>query len=169
MVFVAFARAFSGLSKQGPLFVVVAEPRPWAHRLQRSCLTDSWLEHTGSVVVAPGLSCSAAWGILPGQGSVVVAPGLSCSAGWGILPGQGSVVVAHGLSCSAAWGILPGQGSVVVAHGFSCSAAWGVFPGQGSNPCTRIGRVLIHCATRKSKIKTLHVRYDSRKWRYLCI
>ena len=148
MVFVAFARAFSGLSKQGPLFVVVAEPRPWAHRLQRSCLTDSWLEHTGSVVVAPGLSCSAAWGILPGQGSVVVAPGLSCSAGWGI---------------------LPGQGSVVVAHGFSCSAAWGIFPGQGSNPCTRIGRVLIHCATRKSKIKTLHVRYDSRKWRYLCI
>ena len=147
MVFVAFARAFSSLSEQGPLSIVVAEPRPWAHRLQRSWLTDSWLEHTGSVVVAHGLSCSAAWGILPGQGSVVV---------------------AHGLSCSAAWGILPGQGSVVVVHGLSCSAAWGILPGQGSNPCPRIGRVLIHCATGKSKI-TLHVKYDSRKWRYLCI
>ena len=147
MVFVAFARAFSSLSEQGPLSIVVAEPRPWAHRLQRSWLTDSWLEHTGSVVVAHGLSCSA---------------------GWGILPGQSSVVVAHGLSCSAAWGILPGQGSVVVVHGLSCSAAWGILPGQGSNPCPRIGRVLIHCATGKSKI-TLHVKYDSRKWRYLCI
>ena len=68
-------RAFSSCGKRGLLFVavrgllnvvasLVAEYGAWA-----SVVVAHGLQSTGSVVVAPRLSCSAACGILPDQGS----------------------------------------------------------------------------------------------------
>ena len=59
------ARAFSSCGKRGPLFIAMRGPLTIAvslvakHRLRRA----------GSVIVAHGLSRSAACGILPDQGS----------------------------------------------------------------------------------------------------
>ena len=64
------ARAFSSCSKWRPLFIAVRRPLIIVaslvaeHRLQTRRLSNS-----GSVIVAHGLSCSAACGILPDQGS----------------------------------------------------------------------------------------------------
>ena len=58
------ARAFSSCSKQGPLFIAVCGP------LSRPLLLwSTGSRRAGSVVVAHGLSCSAACGIFPDQGS----------------------------------------------------------------------------------------------------
>ena len=59
------ARAFSSCGKWGPLFIVVRGPLTIWPLLLRS--TGS--RRAGSVVVAHGLSCSAACGIFPDQGS----------------------------------------------------------------------------------------------------
>ena len=59
------ARAFSSCGKRGPLFITVRGPLTIAASLVGS--TGS--RCAGSVVVAHGLSCSAACGIFPDQGS----------------------------------------------------------------------------------------------------
>ena len=64
-------RALSSCGEQGPLFVAVRGPIAVAslvaeHELQAH--VPQQLRHAGSVVVAHGLSCSVARGILPDQG-----------------------------------------------------------------------------------------------------
>ena len=54
------ARAFSSCSERGPLFTAVRGPFP---------LRSTGSRRAGLVVVAHGLSCSAACGIFPDQGS----------------------------------------------------------------------------------------------------
>ena len=78
------ARAFSICGERGLLFVAVcvlliAVAPLVQHRLQARGLQQLW--HAGSVVVDLGLQSA---------GSVVVAHGLSCSAACGIFPDQGS-------------------------------------------------------------------------------
>ena len=64
---------FSSCGEWGPLFVAVHGPLTVvaslvaAHRLQAREPQQSW--HVGPAVVAHGLSCSEACGILPDQGS----------------------------------------------------------------------------------------------------
>ena len=53
-------RAFSSCGKRGPLFIAVRGPLS---------LQSTGSRRAGSVIVAHGLSCSAACGILPDQGS----------------------------------------------------------------------------------------------------
>ena len=53
-------RAFSSCGERGPLFITVRGPL---------LLRSTGSRPTGSVIVAHGLSCSAACGILPDQGS----------------------------------------------------------------------------------------------------
>ena len=70
-------RAFSSCGERGPLFIAVCGPFTIAaslvaeHRLQTLRLNScgSQAPGAGSVVVAHGLSCSAACGIFPDQGS----------------------------------------------------------------------------------------------------
>ena len=65
--------AFSSCSKRGLLFIVVCglliavASLVAEHGLQAHGLQQLW--HAGSVVVAHGLSCSAACGVFPDQGS----------------------------------------------------------------------------------------------------
>ena len=80
------ARAFSSCGEWGLLFVAVrglliavSLVAVAEHRLQVHGLQQLW--HVGSVVVVRGHQ---------GSGSVVVAYGLSCSAACGIFPDQGS-------------------------------------------------------------------------------
>ena len=54
------ARAFFSCDERGPLFIAVRGPFP---------LPSTGSRRAGSVVVAHGLSCSAACGIFPDQGS----------------------------------------------------------------------------------------------------
>ena len=58
-------RAFSSCGKRGPLFIAVHGPLTIAASLVGS--TGS--RRAGSVIMAHGLSCSVACGILPDQGS----------------------------------------------------------------------------------------------------
>ena len=60
------ARAFSSCGKWGPLFIALRGPLTIADSL---FLWSTGSRRTGSVVVAHGLSCSVACGILPDQGS----------------------------------------------------------------------------------------------------
>ena len=72
-VFVAARRLFSSCGEQGLLSIVVhrllivVASLVAEHGLQVCGLQQLW--HAGSVVVAHGLSCSAACGIFPDQGS----------------------------------------------------------------------------------------------------
>ena len=59
------ARAFSSCGKQGPLFIAVRGPLT----IRGLSLRSTSSRRTGSVIVAHGLSCSAACGIFPDQGS----------------------------------------------------------------------------------------------------
>ena len=59
------ARTFSTYGKRGPLFIVVRGPLT----IVASLVAEHRLRRAGSVVVAHGLSCSAAYGIFPDQGS----------------------------------------------------------------------------------------------------
>ena len=61
------ARAFSSCGKRGPLFIVVRGPLTIAASPIADRSTGS--RRARSVVVAHGLSCSAACGIFPDQGS----------------------------------------------------------------------------------------------------
>ena len=123
---------------------------------RRLLLRSTGSRRAGSVVVAHGLSCSVACGILPDQGSNPYP--LHWQADSQPLRHQGSpwvFVSVRGLSLVAASGghsssrctglslsrplLLRSTGSrcaglVVVAHGPSCSVACGILPDQGSNP-----------------------------------
>ena len=59
------ARAFSSCGKWGPHFIAVHGPLTIA----ASLVAEHRLQRAGSVVVAHGPSCSAAYGIFPDQGS----------------------------------------------------------------------------------------------------
>ena len=59
------ARAFSSCGKRGPLFIAVRGPLTIA----ASLVAEHRLRRAGSVIVAHGLSSSAACGIFPDQGS----------------------------------------------------------------------------------------------------
>ena len=59
------ARAFSSCGNWGPLFIVVRGPLT----IPASLVGSTGSRRAGSVVVAHGLSCSAACGIFPDQGS----------------------------------------------------------------------------------------------------
>ena len=60
-----FARAFSSCGKWGPLFITVRGPLT----IVASLLRNTGSRRTGSAIVAPGPSHSAACGIFPDQGS----------------------------------------------------------------------------------------------------
>ena len=60
-----YARAFSSCGERGLLFVAVRG----LLIVVASLVAEHGLRSAGSVVVAHGLSCSAACGIFPGQGS----------------------------------------------------------------------------------------------------
>ena len=59
-------RAFSSSDKRGPLFIMVCGP---PHLLQPLLLRSTGSRCAGSIIVAHGPSCSAAYGIFPDQGS----------------------------------------------------------------------------------------------------